>query len=197
MVLTAVVSQEEALIRELNASLILTKLNFDEQLEQKRLEIQQFQEIRMEMRPNHGGPPNHKFNNRGISKICLGSMVANSEDKKSNTVPPMTDHCLSYVCLSKEEIAMYGSALLLVLLFLLICLVDGIRICISQPCHFKSEVNQSARNEELIELEYTFMEEGVQSLGEEVSDDFQLLSEIEVSEGLLCEEGQLLEENEN
>ena len=125
LVLTAVVSAEEALIRKLNASLISNQLNFDEQLDQKNLEIKQLQEMRMEMIPNHGGPPNHKLFNKGISNVCLGS-----EDKKSNSVPPMTDHCLSFVCLSKEEIAMYGSAMLLVLLLLLISIVVCIRICI-------------------------------------------------------------------
>ena len=102
------VSNDEQLIRQLNESLILSKLQLEEHLQQQieaKLKLEQAQAIDCQKTtPLPVTPP-----------------------------PTPEEHCMSDVCLSLEEIAMYGTALVVMVLLIVICLLGCVK-CLCMQC---------------------------------------------------------------
>ena len=90
-------------------------------------------------------------------------MLQCSDKKVVDATPPaVNEHCMSDVCLSLEEIAMYGSAIVLILILIISLTLCCVRMLWQSTrkviAGFNSAVpNLDVQTEELIELQYQFL----------------------------------------
>ena len=134
--LSKLVTEDEARIEDLNESLRLANFKLEHEIGEQHLER---------------------------AKLERQKLLQCSDKKVVDATPPaVNEHCMSDVCLSLEEIAMYGSAIVLILILIISLTLCCVRMLWQSTRKVKAGFNSAVPNldvqtEELIELQYQFL----------------------------------------